>query len=102
MTDDYDRGRSSAEGHTQAAIDEAEMQVYRRDEMRMALRECFIDMTSELQEIGLLNLRDPRLGSTEAEIAEGAADEASEIFERMVNRIIIQSAEQILKDSGDE
>lgn len=82
---------------TQAALDEAEAQIAKADEARDAVRALFENVAKEFAELGILNRSDRRLGSETEEIAIGAADEADDIIMRMLDRMEIRSAHQLLE-----
>lgn len=82
MTDErFDDERNT---HTQAEIDEAEAEVSRVDELRYAFREFARTAARELHAIGLLDPRGIANCDSAAEVIEAAAEEADEIFAKLL------------------
>lgn len=79
-----DRFEDEANERTEAERDEAETQVAKADELRTAFREFARTAAKELHAIGMLDVRGlPGCDSAE-EVIEGAADEADELFIKLL------------------
>lgn len=83
------------EGPTPAERDEAELQIAKEAELREYARETFKTIARELAAVSLLNKRDARLGSSDSEIIEGAAEGAEELFARLLDKGALKDAEEI-------
>lgn len=90
-----DRFQYEGDEPTQAERDEAEMRLAKVEELRELSRSTFLTIGRELEAIRMLNRQDPRLGSADAEIIEGAAEQAEELFDRMLSASAVKDAEGV-------
>lgn len=95
MDEFSDRFQDEGSGPTQAERDEAELQIAKEAELREYAQETFKTIARELAAVSLLNKRDVRLGSSDSEIIEGAAEQADELFDRLLDRGALKDAEGI-------
>lgn len=79
-----DRFSDERNERTQAEIDEAETNVSRVDDLRQHLRDTARLVARELQAMMLLDPKGLHGCDTTAEVIEGAAEEADELFAKLL------------------
>lgn len=80
---------------TQAEIDEAETNVTRVDELRQHARDTFRMIAKELRAMYLLDVKGLPHCDTPEETIEGAAEEADDLFAKLLDRERFAQEEQI-------
>ena len=79
-----DRFQYEADVRSQRDIDEAEADVSRVDELQMWFRNSAITLAKQLDEIRMLNKTGLRGCDSIEEVIEGAAEEADELFAKLL------------------
>ena len=86
---------------TQAALDEAETNLSRIEELGEYLRDAARLVARELEGMGALDVHNyPPVGSNSApEVIEGAAEEVDALFKKLVKRAAVRDWKQTLEQA---
>lgn len=90
-----ERFQYEADVLTQSQIDEAEAEVSKVDELRMWLRNSARVAAKELQAMRLLDRHGLPGCDSEEEVIEGAAEEADELFEKLLDKVTFRETKRI-------